>query len=224
MSVIPTPIPQQNIQLVGSSGCAKHWIVNIPGNFQCPICLESINDSEAVATCHCDAGTHGFHRHCLQPWLARARSCPQCQKKVGIYQGTQPAQAGDYMAIESSSHSLAGFNCPTIIIKYNIQSGKQGQEHPNPGQRYEGTYRRAYLPFNSEGIETLRLLRLAWDNRCIFKVGTSLTTGEENVVCWGIIPHKTVPNTDPNEFVEFGFPDDNYFERVRYACNNLGIF
>jgi hypothetical protein len=24
--------------------------------------------------------------------------------------------------------------------------------------------------------------------------------------------------------VEFGFPDDNYFERVRYACNNLGIF
>lgn len=221
---IAAPIPAQNTTLVGSSGCAKHWIVNVPGSMQCSICLETINDGQAVATCHCDAGTHGFHRHCLQPWLARARKCPCCQKTVGIYQGTQPLEAGDYMAIESWNHKLAGYTCPTIAIRYNIRDGTQGEHMPNPGAPYKGTIRHAFLPFNSEGIETLRLLRLAWDNKCIFKVGTSLTSGEENVVCWGIVPHKTDSNPDEQAAVQFGFPDDNYFERVKYACNNLGIF
>lgn len=219
----PAPIPAVTQQLVGTA-CAKHWIVNVPGSMQCSICLETINDGQAVATCHCNAGTHGFHRHCLQPWLARARNCPVCQKSVGIYQGNQPLEEGDYMAIQTRPFSLAGFTCPTIVIRYNIHSGIQGEDHPNPGEEYFGAIRTAYLPFNSEGIETLRLLRIAWDNRCIFKVGTSLTTGQDNVVCWGIIPHKTVPNTDPNTSMEFAFPDLNYFERVKYACNNLGIF
>ena len=220
---IDTPAPQITQQLVGTA-CAKHWIVNVPGSMQCSICLETINDGEAVATCYCHANTHGFHRHCLQPWLARARKCPVCQKSVGIYQGTQPLEAGDYMAIESAPFSLAGYQCPTIVIRYSIRSGTQKDHHPNPGESYTGTLRYAYLPFNSEGIETLRLLRIAWDNKCIFKVGTSLTTGETNVVCWGTIPHKTVSNTDPNTSLEFAFPDINYFERVKYACNNLGIF
>jgi len=220
---VETPIPQITQQIVGTA-CAKHWIVNTPGVHQCPVCLSSINEGEAVATCHCDAGTHGFHRHCLQPWLARARSCPQCQKKVGIYQGTQPLETGDYMAVESVPFALAGFQCPTLTIRYSIHNGIQKAGHPNPGQEYFGTIRTAYLPFNSEGIETLRLLRIAWDNGCIFKVGTSLTTGAEDVVCWGIIPHKTVPNSDINQHIEYGFPDATYFDRVRYACNNLGIF
>jgi len=128
------------------------------------------------------------------------------------------------MAVETRAFSLAGFTCPTLIIRYNICSGIQNTTHPEPGEEYFGTVRHAYLPFNSEGIETLRLLRVAWENKCIFKVGTSLTTGEKNVVCWGIIPHKTVPNSDPNTSMEFGFPDVNYFDRVKYACNNLGIF
>jgi deltex-like protein len=128
------------------------------------------------------------------------------------------------MAVESWSHKLAGYSCPTLVIRYNIRDGTQGEHMPNPGAPYKGTNRHAFLPFNSEGIETLRLLRLAWDNKCIFKVGTSLTSGEENVVCWGIVPHKTDSNPDEQTAVQFGFPDDNYFERVKYACNNLGIF
>ena len=218
-----TPISAITQTLHGTS-CASHWIVKVPGIFECSICLGSINDGEAVATCHCDVGTHAFHPHCIKPWLSRARNCPVCQKTVGIYQGTQPLEAGDYMAIETRAFSLAGYTCPTIIIRYNIQHGIQKSTHPQPGEDYFGTIRNAYLPFNSEGIETLRLLRVAWENGCIFKVGTSLTSGQDNVVCWGIIPHKTIPNTDPNTPMEFAFPDDNYFDRVKYACNNLGIF
>ena len=219
----PPPLPAVTQQLQGAS-CASHWIVKVPGNYDCSICLSSINNGEAVATCKCDAGTHAFHHHCIAPWLSRARNCPVCQKTVGIYQGTQPLEAGDYMAVETRPFSLAGYTCPTLVIRYNIRHGIQTSAHPQPGTEYLGTIRTAYLPFNSEGIETLRLLRIAWDNKCIFKVGTSLTTGHDNMVCWGIIPHKTIPNTDINTPMEFAFPDVDYFERVKYACNNLGIF
>lgn len=220
--VASEPIPQQNSQLI--SQCAEHWIVKVAGIYECSICLQTINDGEAVTTHKCDAGTHAFHEQCLKPWLSQARKCPVCQKSVGIYQGTQPLETSDFMAVETRGFSLAGYNCPTLVITYHIADGIQKDNHPNPGENYYGTSRRAYLPFNNEGCDILRLLKVAWDNKCIFKVGTSLTTGEDNVVCWGIIPHKTVPNTHATETVEFGYPDNSYFDRVRYACNNLGIF
>lgn len=204
------------------SGIAKHWIVPSAGSHTCPICLESINEGEAVVTCNCQSGTHGFHKHCLAQWLPRARNCPHCQAQVGIYQGTQPKNG--YMAIETKGFKLAGFDCATLVITYNIEDGIQEEEHPEPGEYYEGTYRRAFLPFNSEGLETLRLLKLAFDNRNIFRVGQSLTTGQNNVTCWSTIPHKTVANADINNYIEFGFPDANYFDRVKYQCNNLGIY
>ena len=75
-----TPISAITQTLHGTS-CASHWIVKVPGIFECSICLGSINDGEAVATCHCDVGTHAFHPHCIKPWLSRARNCPVCQKK-----------------------------------------------------------------------------------------------------------------------------------------------
>ena len=48
-----------------------------------------------------------------------------------------------------------GYN--TIEIHYHIPSGIQGQEHPNPGQRFTGTSRTAYLPDNNEGREVLKV-------------------------------------------------------------------
>lgn len=78
-----------------------------------------------------------------------------------------------------------------IIIDYCFQSGTQGREHPNPGQRFNGTSRTAYLPDNREGREVLQLLRRAFDARLVFTVGTSNTTGLSNQVTWNDIHHKT---------------------------------
>ena len=79
----------------------------------------------------------------------------------------------------------------TIVISYHFPSGVQGREHPNPGQRYEGTSRTAYLPDTREGREVLHLLRRAFDARLLFTVGTSNTTGRSNQITWNDIHHKT---------------------------------
>ena len=85
--------------------------------------------------------------------------------------------------------TFAGYG--KIVINYHFPSGVQGSEHPNPGQRYQGTSRTAYLPDNHEGREVLQLLRRAFDARLVFTVGTSNTTGLSNQVIWNDIHHKT---------------------------------
>ena len=52
--------------------------------------------------------------------------------------------------------SLPGYEgCRTIQITYDIPDGTQGQNHPNPGKRYKGGTRVAYLPDSPEGQEVL---------------------------------------------------------------------
>jgi len=65
-------------------------------------------------------------------------------------------------------------------------------DHPNPGKRYKGTRRTAYLPDCPEGREVLRLLERAFNAGLVFTVGTSNTTGQDNVVIWNEISHKTL--------------------------------
>lgn len=59
---------------------------------------------------------------------------------------------------------------------------EQGPAHPSPGRRYTGTKRVAYLPATKEGEDVLSLLKTAWDRRLLFSVGTSITTGQRDVV------------------------------------------
>ena len=99
------------------------------------------------------------------------------------------------MLATSSTICYCGFylfvDCGAIVIYYSFPSGIQGSEHPNPGRRYEGTARTAYLPDNREGREVLQLLRKAFEARLVFTVGTSVTTGRSNQVTWNDIHHKT---------------------------------
>jgi len=65
------------------------------------------------------------------------------------------------------------------------------ERHPNPGMKYYGTTREAYLPENSDGRHVLELLQRAFKLRQIFTIGQSRTTGYDNVVTWNDIHHKT---------------------------------
>jgi deltex-like protein len=49
-------------------------------------------------------------------------------------------------------------------------------------------------------------------------VGTSITTGQTNCVCWAGIHHKTSPHGG-----NFGWPDPTYFERVRAELSMRGV-
>lgn len=65
---------------------------------------------------------------------------------------------------------------------------------------YTGTDRKAYLPNNKEGKEVLRLLQKAFEQKLIFTIGESRTTGAMNQVTWNDIHHKTSFTGGPSKY------------------------
>lgn len=63
------------------------------------------------------------------------------------------------------------------------------------------------------------MLTLAWKRRLTFTIGTSVTTGEPDVVVWNEIHHKTeVANTRGH-----GYPDPNYLSNVMAELARHGV-
>ena len=152
---------------------------------QCPICYD--RDVNMSLPC-----SHRFCQQCIDQWAKQKKlTCPTCSRPFGKVEGNQP-KGGNMTTTIFKTTSLPGYErCGTIELRYNIPSGWQGSEHPNPGQRHHGTTRIGYLPNNQEGQELLSLLRKAFEARLVFTVGRSITTGVDNVVTWNDIHHKT---------------------------------
>ena len=150
---------------------------------QCSICI----DRYVNVTLKC---SHRFCKKCIDQWGKQKATCPVCNRPFGKVTGSQPA--GGTMQSYVIQGSLPGYErCGTIVITYNIPSGQQQSVHPNPGKRYSGDSRTAYLPDNKEGNDLLVLLRKAFEARLVFTVGRSVTSGIDNVVTWNDIHHKT---------------------------------
>ena len=114
---------------------------------------------------------------------------------------------------------LAGYeDCGTIQIYYFLLGGIQGPQHGNPGARYFNDNRIAFLPDNEAGRRVLELFKKAWKMKLTFTVGTSLSTGQKDVVTWNDIHHKTSLNGGP-----YGYPDPTYLERVTADMHALGV-
>ena len=45
-------------------------------NMECPICLEEYVFNDIINLSNCG---HTFHRHCLEEWHQKSRTCPTCQ-------------------------------------------------------------------------------------------------------------------------------------------------
>nr|XP_017213747.1 E3 ubiquitin-protein ligase DTX3L isoform X3 [Danio rerio] len=105
-------------------------------------------------------------------------------------------------------------------LEGNQPKGTMQNKHPNPGKPYYGTTRRAYLPDNHEGKEVLALLQRAFDQKLIFTVGTSTTSGLENTVTWNDIHHKT---SQFGGAQSYGYPDPDYLKRVKDELKAKGI-
>ncbi|XP_075966460.1 uncharacterized protein dtx3lb.2 [Anarhichas minor] len=179
----------------------------------CPICMDKFTNKKRLKC------KHEFCEECL----AKARKsmgdiCPVCKDVFGLVEGDQPA--GTMTSYESSS-SLPGFpGYGTIHINYDITGGIQTEKHSNPGKYYSGIHRTAYLPNNKEGREVLVLLKKAFDQKLIFTVGTSRTTGMDNQVTWNDIHHKTSITGGPQSF---GYPDPGYLSRVKEELKAKGV-
>ncbi|KFO23584.1 Protein deltex-4 [Fukomys damarensis] len=146
--------------------------------------------------------------------------CPTCKAIYGEKTGTQPPGKMEFHLIP---HSLPGFaDTQTIRIVYDIPTGIQGPEHPNPGKKFtaRGFPRHCYLPNNEKGRKVLRLLITAWERRLIFTVGTSNTTGESDTVVWNEIHHKTEFGSN---LTGHGYPDASYLDNVLAELTAQGV-
>lgn len=132
--------------------------------------------------------------------------CPFCQVRTGIPVGICPT--GTMTVNIKKSHCTGYENVGSIQVRYYIDSACG--YHLN---------RKAYLPNNADGNEILELLKIAWDRRISFTIGTSVTSGEENTVVWNI--HHKTNQTGGVEY--FGWPDPTYFQRVKLELEANGI-
>lgn len=198
-----------------SSGTSPELSRTPEGGEMCPICMEPIRTSEKE-TLKCK---HSFCKGCLKTAFDYKPVCPTCGAVYGRLTGTQPE--GGTMRETKHSSSLPGYEkYATIVIHYHIPSGIQKEEHPNPGQPYDGISRTAYLPDSAEGRQVLKLLQRAFRQRLVFTVGRSTTSGRNNTVTWNDIHHKTSTHGGPTQY---GYPDPEYLSRVRDELRVKGI-
>ncbi|XP_054828837.1 E3 ubiquitin-protein ligase DTX3L [Eublepharis macularius] len=184
-----------------------------PEEEMCSICMDKIYQKEVLRKCK-----HGFCKGCIQEAMKYKPVCPVCNVSYGKIEGNQPPGKMD---ISKNRMSLPGYDgYGTISITYHIPSDIQKKNHPNPGKRFQGVTRTAYLPDNPEGREILKLLQRAFDQKLIFTVGQSRTTGLSDVVTWNDIHHKTSIFGGESGF---GYPDPNYLKRVREELKAKGI-
>jgi len=200
---------------------------------QCSICLGDLFDSSgysdnssstsspALSLVQCK---HAFHEECLVALINNNPSpflqCPTCKKVHGIMTGTMPTNGT--MTHRLCSRSVPGYeNCGSIEIHFQFPStGIQGQEHPNPGQRYTAMNfpRTAYLPNNQEGVQALHGLYIAWEQRLMFTVGRSITNGRDNCVTWNDIHLKTHLGGG-----EHSYPDAHHLKNLFEELAGFGI-
>ncbi|XP_061464972.1 E3 ubiquitin-protein ligase DTX3L [Rhineura floridana] len=179
----------------------------------CSVCMDKIHQKKVLPKCK-----HEFCFECIETAMKYKPVCPVCNMSYGKVEGNQPPAKMD---IQKSRLSLPGYKgYGTIEIRYHIPEGTQTADHPNPGRRFQGTCRTAYLPDNPEGREILKLLQQAFAQKLIFTVGQSRTTGVTDVVTWNDIHHKTSKFGGPDSF---GYPDPNYLKRVREELKAKGI-
>ncbi|NXY07934.1 DTX3L ligase, partial [Pteruthius melanotis] len=156
----------------------------------CVICRDRIKNKEILEKCK-----HAFCKSCIDLAMSHKKACPVCNTVCGVLRGNQPKGT---MSTKILHFPLPGYpKCGTIQIEYFMEGGIQTSSHPNPGQHYGPTHRKAYLPDNEEGRQILQLLRKAFDQKLIFTVGQSRTTGEQSAITWNDIHHKTAIEGGP---------------------------
>jgi deltex-like protein len=198
---------------------------------KCPICLcefydDVINDDpknldlkdlntytsheiDTIKLFRCE--DHFYHIECLLNFVQQQTGfkCAICQKIYGIIMGDMPP--GKMSITIDDKLKCSGYKkYGTIIVHYKIKNGKN----------FTGTARKSYIPNTKKGRILLGLLKIAFDRRLTFTVGTSVTTGEQNTVVWNGIHHKTTINGGPTNF---GYPDPTYFNRVTEELASKGV-
>lgn len=179
--------PEESRSALGSLGC---------------VCGESETMKTKCGVTMCSKCLDNVHVHC--------RVCPETEATTWGIQGK----------ISSSKlHiSIPGYTKGSgIKITYFIPDGIQGEDHPSPGEPFQGGQFEAYLPDCEKSRKLLPRLAKA------FKQGLTFTvTGRdtEAKVIWDCIPHKTSLHGGKSGN---GYPDSNYLARLSEVLTSKGI-
>ncbi|NWT17147.1 DTX1 ligase, partial [Vireo altiloquus] len=177
--------------------------VKNPPDEDCTICMERLVTSSGYEGVLSPRGIkpevvgklgkcgHMYHLLCLLAMYNNGNKdgslqCPTCKAIYGEKTGTQPPGKMEFHLIP---HSLPGYtDSKTIRIVYDIPTGIQGPEHPNPGKKFtaRGFPRHCYLPDNEKGRKS-------------------------DTVVWNEIHHKTEFGSN---LTGHGYPDPNYLDNV----------
>lgn len=219
------PPPPWKIKFTATSASAldvqalTRWTVLKPGEWADgatdPVMLSDLGDDGEIVVrlpCHTDACSCTFNVSTVQSAFRSSNRCPTCGTLYGM-PGPQPTGTMRVEldpAADCDGHPGVG----SLILTYDFWSGTQQPQHPEPGQPYRGTNRTCYLPNDATGHRCLRLLRAAFLQGELFRVGKSATTGRDNTVVWAI-HQKTSPHGGPTRH---GWPDDDYAQRLQSEC------
>lgn len=192
---------------------------------RCVLCLENFSHGDnIVIPMNCNG--HYFHRLCpsmntgILDYIHKTKQCPACKKRYGTMCGNMPHGT---MSIDVLEMALPGYEKDmTIQITFDFPSGIQGDEHPNPGLRYESDRRVAYLPDCVEGRHVLSMIQKAWRRRLLFTIGPSVTRGIDGCIIYNGIHFKTIPYATSQD--PWGFPDPTYLLRVTQELHEKGVY
>ncbi|XP_070540314.1 uncharacterized protein [Ptychodera flava] len=209
-------LPEGNV--VARHGSPKSSRSNSLGEYldslrRCRICLNDVKNPRELPC------KHSFCKTCLDKYeKSSGLRCPTCNECRETRTGNMPPGTMTHVVKRGS---LPGYtSCNTIVITYTFKGGEQGEQHPHPGQPYQGTTRTAFLPDNAEGREVLRLLKIAFDRKLTFTIDTSRTTGLKDSIVWNDIRHKTGQQGGAEGY---GYPDPEYLTRVKDELAALGV-
>jgi hypothetical protein len=186
---------------------------------KCSVCLcsfEAEDEGNIVRLGKCIG--HFFHVDCIEQCRGATDflKCPICGVIYGVMTGDMPEGSMTVTLYSRRLMTCEGFeDYDTIVLFYAFPNGRLPC-----GRYYRGTRRTAYLPNTSEGREVLRLLTVGFERRLIFTVGSSITTGREDVVIWNGIHFKT--SLDGGTAC-YGYPDQTYFFRVKEELAAKGV-
>jgi deltex-like protein len=207
--------PLINQQLANSSA---FYILRQAPLSECPICMSSLSNYHQNGPACCLKGCrHSFHQGCIQHALKYASKCPMCRAAVGEPFGKCPVGTMT-IELDPTTQCNGVWSSGTFVLSYDIPGGIQSGCHENPGNRFSGTIRHAYIPNDAPGRDLLKRLKYAFRRGLTFTIGTSLTTGRSNTVIWTSIHHKTSLNKGPH-----GFPDPGYIVNCNEELDSLGV-
>ena len=173
--------PRQGLMLTSINGCTDMFPSNqLAADEECSICFEKLKGScNLVKLKLCP---HVFHQECLREALRFDPKCPVCRKNTTEPQGKMPSGK---MTIELDKNlACEGYEPGTWLIRYSMKAGVQKAYHYNPGVPYPSTVRKAFIPNTKEGRNLLKRVTYAFSRGLTFTVGTSLTSGKDNVIIW----------------------------------------